>query len=221
MSLIASNGLWALDFQFDPTEDNRTLKLVNIVDEFTRECPAIVVERSIDADRVVATLDRLVVERAHRPSCALTTVPSSRGHSTGTFSIGVGHVYIRPATPRLKGSIERSHRIDAEEFYRLLEGVVIDDTGLFFEKLQEWEDFYNLSRPTAASVARLPTNGLASIHRPTRGKARSIRGGADGDRGGTTQPIGGVFDQGLQRSSVVSALMKASAAAPAAGTWFR
>ena len=63
MSLIARNALWALDFQFDTTEDNRTLKLLNIVDEFTRECPAIVVERSIDADRVVATLDRLVVER--------------------------------------------------------------------------------------------------------------------------------------------------------------
>ena len=63
MSLIAPNALWALDFQFDTTEDNRTLKLLNIVDEFTRECPAIVVERSIDADRVVATLDRLVVER--------------------------------------------------------------------------------------------------------------------------------------------------------------
>jgi len=42
---------------------------------------------------------------------------------------------------------ERSHRIDDEEFYRLLEGVVIDDTGLFNERLQEWEDFYNFSRP--------------------------------------------------------------------------
>ena len=63
MSLIAPNALWALDFQFDTTEDNRTIKLLNVIDEFTRECPAIVVERSIDADRVVATLDRLVVER--------------------------------------------------------------------------------------------------------------------------------------------------------------
>jgi putative transposase len=50
MSPIAPNALWALDFQFDTTEDNRILKLLNIVDEFTRECPAIAVERSIDAD---------------------------------------------------------------------------------------------------------------------------------------------------------------------------
>jgi putative transposase len=63
MCPIRPNALWALDFQFDVTADGRTLKLLNIVDEYTRECPAIVVDRSIDADRVVATLDRLAVER--------------------------------------------------------------------------------------------------------------------------------------------------------------
>jgi transposase len=47
---------------------------------------------------------------------------------------GVGHVYIKPATPRLNGKVERSHRIDSEEFYRQLEGVVIDDTQLFNDR---------------------------------------------------------------------------------------
>jgi transposase InsO family protein len=56
---------------------------------------------------------------------------------------GIDHVYIKPATPRLNGKVERSHRIDAEEFYRLLDGVVIDDAGVFNAKLQEWEDFCN------------------------------------------------------------------------------
>jgi transposase InsO family protein len=60
---------------------------------------------------------------------------------------GIGHVYIKPATPRLNGKVERSHRIDAEEFYRMLDGVVIDDTGLFNVRLKEWEDFYNFHRP--------------------------------------------------------------------------
>ena len=44
---------------------------------------------------------------------------------------GVDHVRIKPRTPRLNGKVERSHRIDSEEFYRLLEGQVIDDTNLF------------------------------------------------------------------------------------------
>jgi transposase InsO family protein len=50
---------------------------------------------------------------------------------------GVRHVYIKPATPRLNGKVERSHRIDGEEFYRQLKGVVIDDAELFNDKLQE------------------------------------------------------------------------------------
>ncbi len=42
---VRPNVVWALDFQFDQTDDARTLKLLNIVDEFTRECPAILVDR--------------------------------------------------------------------------------------------------------------------------------------------------------------------------------
>jgi transposase len=49
---------------------------------------------------------------------------------------GAGHVYIKPRTPRLNGKVERSHRIDAEEFYRLLEGVVIDDAQVFNGRVQ-------------------------------------------------------------------------------------
>jgi transposase InsO family protein len=59
---------------------------------------------------------------------------------------GIGHRYIRPATLRLNGKVERSHRIDAEEFYRLLDGAVIDDAGLFNDKLRDWEDYYNYHR---------------------------------------------------------------------------
>ncbi len=72
----------------------------------------------------------------------------------------IGHVYIRPATPRLNGKVERSHRIDAEEFYRLLEGVVIDDTGLFEAKLREWEDFYNYHRPHGGLGGQTPYERL-------------------------------------------------------------
>jgi transposase InsO family protein len=48
---------------------------------------------------------------------------------------GVRHVYIKPRTPRLNGKVERSHRVDAQEFYQLLdEGGVRDDIRLFNEK---------------------------------------------------------------------------------------
>jgi len=73
---------------------------------------------------------------------------------------GIGHVYIKPATPRLNGKVERSHRIDAEEFYRMLDGVVIDDTELFNDKLQEWEDFYNFNRPHGGLDGQTPYERL-------------------------------------------------------------
>jgi transposase InsO family protein len=73
---------------------------------------------------------------------------------------GAGHVYIKPRTPRLNGKVERSHRIDAEEFYRLLDGVVIDDAQVFNDKLQEWEDFYNYHRPHGSLDGQTPYERL-------------------------------------------------------------
>ena len=53
-------------------------------------------------------------------------------------------VYIKPRKPRLNGKVERSHRIDEEEFYRMLNGVVIYDTNLFNDKLIDWDVFTTL-----------------------------------------------------------------------------
>src|SRR6476646_1428890 len=55
------NVIWAMDFQFDTTADGRTLKMLNVIDEFTREALAIEVDRHIDADGVVDVLDRLAL----------------------------------------------------------------------------------------------------------------------------------------------------------------
>jgi putative transposase len=59
--------VWAIDFQFDQTADGRTLKLLHVVDEFTREALAIKCERHIDADATVAQLDCLVAQRGRAP----------------------------------------------------------------------------------------------------------------------------------------------------------
>jgi len=59
--------VWALDYQFDQTTDGRVLKLLNVVDEHTREALAIEVNRRIDADATVAVLDRLATERGTAP----------------------------------------------------------------------------------------------------------------------------------------------------------
>jgi hypothetical protein len=60
-----------MDFQFDTTADGRTIKMLNVIDEFTREALAIETDRSIDADGVVDVLDRLVLTHGARPRAAL------------------------------------------------------------------------------------------------------------------------------------------------------
>ena len=59
--------VWAFDFQFDVTEDGRVVKLLYVVDEFTREALAMEAERRIDADHVVDVLDRIVGQRGTYP----------------------------------------------------------------------------------------------------------------------------------------------------------
>ena len=69
------------------------------------------------------------------------------------------HVYIRPRTPRLNGKVERSHRVDDQEFYQLLDkNGISDDIHLFNEMLREWEDYYNYHRPHWLSTVRPRTN---------------------------------------------------------------
>lgn len=74
--------VWSYDFVMDLTEEGRRLKMMPVVDEYTRECLSIDVERSITAEDVVATLTSLFLSRGepayirsgfrprvHRQSC--------------------------------------------------------------------------------------------------------------------------------------------------------
>ena len=67
--------MWALDFQYDQTADGRILKLLHVVDEFTREALAMTCERRIDADRTVVTLEHLVALRGRAPQYIRVSSP--------------------------------------------------------------------------------------------------------------------------------------------------
>jgi putative transposase len=77
MSPIRPNVIWAMDFQFDTTADGRTMKMLNVIDEFTREALAIGVDRGIDADGVVDVLDRLAIEHGAPHYVRFDNGPSS------------------------------------------------------------------------------------------------------------------------------------------------
>jgi len=104
-----------------------------------------------------------VLERLPFPVQAIQTDNGAEFQSAFHYHVldkGVGHRYIKPRTPRLNGKVERSHRIDAEEFYALLDGLVIDDAKVFNNKLREWEDYYNYHRPHGGLDGQTPYERL-------------------------------------------------------------
>ena len=72
--------VWTFDFQFDQTVDGRAVKVCNILDEFTRESLAGVVERSIDSDAVVAALEGLVDQRGAPEYLRMDSGPEMTAH---------------------------------------------------------------------------------------------------------------------------------------------
>jgi transposase len=116
-------------------------------------------ERSPDRDSVhrPRVVETAVPDRASadgqraRIRLGLSLAPARQGHRTREDP---------PRTSRLHGKVERSHGIDSDEFYRLLEGEVIDDAKLFAERLRQREGHYNYDRPHGALSGQTPYERL-------------------------------------------------------------
>jgi putative transposase len=67
LTATSPDHVWALDYQFDVTATGRIIKILHVVDEFTRESLADLVDHSIDADATVAALDKIVGWRGRAP----------------------------------------------------------------------------------------------------------------------------------------------------------
>ncbi len=73
-------------------------------------------------------------------------------------------------TSRLKGKVERSHRVDEQEFYQLLDkDGIADDIRLFKDKLREWEDYYNYQRPRGSLDGEPPYERLLAKKKVRQG----------------------------------------------------
>ena len=158
MSPIRPDALWALDFQFDRTIDGRQVKLLNIIDEYTREALAIVVDHSIGADQVVANLARLSVERGRSPAFVrFDNGPEFVAHAVVDWcaDAGIGTVFIDPGSPWQNAWIEafnsrlRDELLNRWYFDSLLEAQVL---------IEDWRIDYNINRPHSAH------NGLTPAH---------------------------------------------------------
>jgi putative transposase len=141
------NHVWALDFQFDQTADGRVLKLLNVVDEHTREALAMVAARSITADATVASLDLVVADRGTAPEyirCDNGPELTANALRDWCRSSGTGSSYIEPGAPWENPFVEsfngrlRDELLAIEQFDTLLEARVL---------IEDWRIEYNTRRP--------------------------------------------------------------------------
>jgi putative transposase len=140
------NHVWAIDFQFDETADRRRIKLLNIVDEHTREALAMRVGRTCDADQLVTVIEALVAERGAPEHLRMDNGPElvawtlrdwCRLAGTTTRYIEPGSPWENPFVESFNGRV-RDELLNIEEFASLLEAQVL---------VEAWRIEYNTYRP--------------------------------------------------------------------------
>ena len=160
MCPIRPNVIWALDFQFDQTADGRMLKLLNVIDEYSRDCLAIEVDRSIDADGVVRCLQHLALERRapkyvrfdHGPEFIAHAVADwCRFNDTNTACLDPGSPWQNAWVESFNGRL-RDEYLNGQLFETVFEARVL---------LEDWRiDHNNMNRPHSAHGGLSPTEFL-------------------------------------------------------------
>jgi putative transposase len=150
------NHVWALDFQFDTTSDGRTLKLLHVVDEYTREALAMRVARSIDADHTTRVLDQIVRERGAGPELVrMDNGPEMTANALRDWCrfSGAERSFIEPGSPWQNpfvesfGSRVRDEVLSVEAFDSVIEAQTV---------INDWKDIYNHQRPHSSHGWRTP-----------------------------------------------------------------
>lgn len=151
----APNHVWAYDFMTDRTHDGKAFRLLTVLDEFTRECLAIVVARRLTADDVLATLTTLFTEHGVPQHLRSDNGPELCAKIVRGWLhwLGVHTLFIEPGSPWENGYNEafngklRDELLDREVFFTLQEAQVL---------IERWRQHYNRIRPHSALGYRPP-----------------------------------------------------------------
>jgi putative transposase len=151
--------VWALDYQFDVTATGRTLKILHVVDEFTREALADLVAYSIDADATVNALDKVAAVRGFPQFIRCDNGPELTAVALRDWCrfTGTTTSYIEPGSPWQNPWVEsyggrmRDELLAIEQFDSLLEAQVL---------VADWRQQYNTYRPHSALNQASPLRPL-------------------------------------------------------------
>ena len=159
-----ANHVWSYDFVAARTHDGRSLRLLTLIDEFTRECLAIRVARRQNSVTVIETLSNVMLRRGVPEYIRSDNGPEmvSRLVRKWLPSVGAKTLYIEPGSPWENGYCEsfngklRDELLNGEIFYSLKEAQVI---------IEQWRIHYNTKRPHSALGYRPPApQAIDSVH---------------------------------------------------------
>ena len=164
---------WSLDFVSYTLSSGRTFRCLTVIDEYTREAPAIEVAHSIPAAGVIEVLERLRVERG-LPPMVITDNGSeftSRAFDAWAYARDIKIEYIQPGKPTQNCFIESFNRSLRDECLNLHWFVALQ---MARRTIERWRMDYNKVRPHSSLGERTPEEfasdtlgsgeGLALIH---------------------------------------------------------
>lgn len=149
------NHVWSYDFVADRTHDGRPYKILNIIDEYTRECLASFVARRIRSKDVILVLAELFLIHGLPEHIRSDNGPEFIAKKLKAWLklLEVKPLYIEKGSPWENGYCEsfngkmRFELLDGEIFYSLLEAKII---------IERWRIHYNTKRPHSSLGGRPP-----------------------------------------------------------------
>ncbi|HTV65418.1 MAG TPA: IS3 family transposase [Bryocella sp.] len=150
-----TNHVWSYDFVNAMTHDGRSLRLLTLLDEFSRECLAIRVARRLGRYQVIETLADVMQQRGVPQHIRSDNGPEFVAQELRSWlaHVGCGTLYIEPGSPWENGYCEsfngklRDECLNGEIFYSLKEAQIVIET---------WRTEYNTVRPHSALRYRPP-----------------------------------------------------------------
>ncbi len=163
-----SNHVWSYDFVEDRTHNGRKFRMLNVIDEFTRECLAIRISRRLKAVDVVDVLTDLFILRGAPGHIRSDNGPEFIAKTVRDWiaAVGARTAYIMPGSPWENGYCEsfnarlRDELLDGEIFYTLKEAQIV---------IEQWRQHYNTTRPHSSLGYKPPAPEAISWPPPQSG----------------------------------------------------
>jgi putative transposase len=146
---MSRNEKWSMDLVAQRLSDGRWIRILTVVDQFTRECLALHADTALSGEKVAATLDKVVIGRGVPLSITVDngTEFASKAMDLWAYTNNVHLDFIRPGRPTENGYIEsfngrlRDECLNVEVFFTLTDAR---------RKLALWRHDYNHHRPHSA-----------------------------------------------------------------------